>query len=105
MRESVVAIEPRRGRASIMVNNQDLVTARKKAYTFMFRKVKQMGWIPIIDADTKLADALDIDISEIISLKSGKSNHSTRLIDRCKNLFEQIAREEDIKAYLITPFK
>ena len=70
-----------------MEATKDLVTKRREAYDFIVRKAKLTNWSPPINSDKALADALDIDVTELISLKEGRENPTQRLIERVRAVF------------------
>lgn len=61
---------------------------RKRAYSYMIHVVqKQLNWIPPIDSDIRLADALDIPVSELDSLKKVYLTHLIKWLKSLRNLF------------------
>jgi len=105
-----------------MSDAKDLIAKRKRAYEFIVGCVKNRVLLPNIDSDRALAELLcrpedlrDRKISveaeiesmyvDLIALKEGRANPSQRLIDGFRAYFDGMVLEDDIEAYLITPFK
>ena len=78
---------------------------RKIAYSYMIHVVqKQLNWIPPIDSDIRLADALDIPVSELDSLKKGISDPSDKMVKEFKKLVCPLTSEREVENYLVIPF-
>lgn len=104
-----------------MVDTKDLIAKRIRAYDFIVRWAKKVV-LPEINSDRTLAEQLcrpenlrDSTISveaeiesmyvDLIALKEGRANPSQRLIEGFRAYFDGMVLEDDIEAYLITPFK
>ncbi|MBA7605770.1 hypothetical protein ES703_12905 [subsurface metagenome] len=84
----------------------DEIAKRKRAYQYMVEQVKGLNWITPIDSDKRLAETLDIPISELNSLKEGLSNPTEKLVASFKSLVCPIVvSETDVDLYLVKPFK
>lgn len=82
----------------------DEITKRKKAYQYMVKQVKGLMWDPPIDSDKRLAETLDIPISELNSLKEGLSNPTEKMVAAFKSFLCPGVSETDVDLYLVKPF-
>lgn len=78
--------------------------SRKRAYYYIVEQAKKVNWDPSIDSDERLADVLDIPISDLNLLKEGLSDPSPRLIAEFKKLFSPTIHEDEVDLYLVKPF-
>jgi len=78
--------------------------SRKRAYAYIVGQAKKVNWDPAIDSDERLADVLDIPISELNSLKQGLSDPSPKLVAEFKKLVGPTVHEGEVDSYLVTPF-
>lgn len=83
-----------------MVNEVD---DRKRAYQYLVEQAKRINWSPLIDSDKRLADVLDVPISELTSLKEGLSNPSDKLVTGFKKLVCTQVSESEVDLYLTKP--
>ena len=78
---------------------------RKRAYSYMVGVVRNwVNWVPPIDSDEKLAEALDVPVNDLTSLKEGLSNPSEKLVAAFKKLVCPLVSESEVDSYLVTPF-
>ncbi len=81
------------------------VENRKQAYEYMIYVVQnQLNWIPAINSDRKLTDALDIPVTELHSLKEGISDPSDKMVKEFKKLVCPLTSESEVENYLVEPF-
>lgn len=86
-------------------SSEALKASRIRAYIYIVNSIEAMGnWEPPINSDSKLANYLQVPVSEIISLREGKSNPSKTIVARFKLLIGPLEQEEVINSYLVTPF-
>lgn len=78
--------------------------SRKRAYHYIVGQAKKVNWDPPIDSDERLAEVLDIPISDLNSLKEGLCDPSQKLIAAFKKLFGSTIHEDEVDSYLVTPF-
>jgi hypothetical protein len=95
-------------RGDKMTDIRDLKTKRKDAYDFIWAHFNRHLDPWRTKTDESLASALDVPISELLSLKEGRANPTPKLIKGVINLFEMdptgISKDE-LDLYLIKPFK
>lgn len=84
-----------------MVNQSE---SRKIAYQYVVAKMKNTMWVTPIDSDKRVAEVLDIPIDDLNSLKEGLSDPSPKLIEEFKKFVGQTTPEDEVDAYLVTPF-
>lgn len=77
---------------------------RKRAYQYMVEQVKRLNWSPPIDSDKRLAEALDVPLDQLNSLKEGLSDPSAKIITSFKSLMRPIINETEVDSYLVKPF-
>jgi hypothetical protein len=100
----------------------DVATNRIDAYNFIVRSVKSKVVLPKVDSDRALAKLMcrpedlrekgisveaEVDslYKDIIALKEGKTNPTHRLIQGFRAYFDGMISEDEVKAYLVTPFQ
>lgn len=90
-----------------MADTKDLVEYRKRAYHFAKSLVAGVSWVDRNHSlDEDLADILDVKLSDLILLKQGKVNPSTKLVKSLKTSFcDDSDTATQIEQVLVDPFK
>lgn len=82
---------------------------RKEAYAYIKKTLHQPPWnIPLNISDAQLANVLGgtIELTDSLhSLREGKHNPTTRLVESFKNFFNGMIDESTINQYLVDPFE
>ena len=76
-----------------------------RAYEYIVVQAKKLNFAPPIDSDERLAEALDVPLEDIVSLKKCLSKPTDRLVTAFKKLVCPEIRESEVDSYLVTPFK
>jgi hypothetical protein len=89
-----------------MVDNKELVRNRKRAYDFVKHLFVHPIWVGAdLTRDSDIAHTLDIELSDLTSLREGKANPSAKLVNGVKVFFVGITHAADIDHILVEPFR
>ena len=83
---------------------KERIESRKKAYSFVLKKAKELGFAHNYRL-SKIGNDIDyISLNDLIGLKEGTNDPPLQLVTSLKKLLQGTANETEIDQYLIQPF-
>ncbi len=83
---------------------KERIESRKKAYSFVLKKAKELGFAYNYRL-SKIGNDIDyISLNDLIELKEGASDPPQQLVNSLRKLLQGTSSEAEIDKYLIQPF-
>ncbi len=83
---------------------KERIESRKKAYSFVSKKVKELGFTHNYRL-SKIGNDIDyISLNDVIGLKEGTNDPPLQLVTSLKKLLQGTANETEIDHYFTQPF-